>query len=176
MTRREICTCLLALILTPVMKALEFSALPAINRPDLLMILAIIVGLASDVWVALPGGFLVGMLEDLITMRAPGTRAVSLAIAAATASSLRRFFSPDAIPSRLLITFLGSLAGDLAAYGLLRLMGVSIGLIHFRTVLFYSLAWSVGTVLPIGFVVNKAVNVLLAVFPGDDEPDRRAWA
>ncbi len=176
MTRRELTTCLLALVLTPVFKALEFSVFPATNRPDLLMILAIIVGLGSGVWVALPGGFLVGLLEDLTTMRVPGARAVSLAIAAGTASLLRRFLSPDAIHSRILITFLGNLAGDLAGYGLVRLMGISISLSHFRTVICYSLAWSVGLVLPTGFLMKRAVNVLLAVIPGDDEPDRRAWA
>ncbi len=176
MTRREAFACLVVLVLAPLVKALEFSVFPAINRPDLLMILAITVGLTSDVWVAMPCGFLIGFFEDLITMRVPGARAVSLAFASTVASLLRRFFRTEAFPSRILIVAIASLAGDLACYGFLRLSGVTSSFEYFKIILAYSALWSVVGQIPVRFFVKKTVTMLLAVFPGDDEGDRRAWA
>jgi len=176
MTRRELFTILTALVLSPVLKALEFSVFPAVNRPDFLTVLAVTIGLSCNGWVALPGGFLIGLLEDLTILRAPGARAVSLAVAAATASSLRRFLSPESLPSRVLIALLGNLAGDLTCYGLLRLMDIRIGFQYFGTVLGFSLVWSAAALLPVGFVVKRVVNLIFALFPDDSDQDRRAWA
>ena len=176
MTRREAFACLVALVLSPAAKALEFSVFPAINRPDLLMILAITLGLFSSVWVSLPGGFIIGLLEDLITMRVPGARAVSLAVASSVASSLKRFLNPETFFSRILITALAAFLGDLTAYGLLNIAGANVGFGYFRTVVAYSTVWSVVAQIPVGFLVKKAVKILLAIFPDDDDLDRRAWA
>lgn len=176
MSRREAFSCLVALILAPLAKALEFSVFPATNRPDLLMIFAITVGLCADVWAAMPCGFLIGLLEDLITMRVPGVRAVSLAFASTVASLLRKLMRTEALPSRILIAAIGSLSGDLACFGLLRLSGINLSFEHFKTILIYSTLWSVAGQVPVRFLVGRTVNVLLAMFPGDDERDRRAWA
>ncbi len=176
MTRREFYTVIVSLLLAPVLKAVEFASFPAVDRPDLLMILAVGLGLLCGPWVSGPAGFFVGLVEDLTVTRAFGVRGVSLGIAALSASALRRFLNPDAFFSRALITFVSVVAGDAVCYGLLRAKGIVVGTAHLQRVLLNSAGWSFFLTTPISYGLKKAAAALLTVAPGDERPDRRMWA
>lgn len=168
MTRSESLVALSAIILGIVAKAFEFIALPVSFRPDLLVVLAVSVGWACEFWTSVPAGFALGLLEDLITGRALGSRAISLSIAAATASLLKRFISPDAVLSKVIAALVAATVADVASFALLRAMGIEVGLMNFVRMIWPSTAaWSVVLVLPL-----DAVNRRFALFLGRFWPAR----
>lgn len=85
----------IALILAPLAKLIEFVAGPAVGGPDILAGLSVCVGWLCDMWYALPAGFVLGLIEDVVTARCLGSRAIALALASLVAAGIRSILNPD---------------------------------------------------------------------------------
>ncbi len=172
MTRREILTVIPALFLVPLLKVMEFVIFPSGQRPDLLIVLAVCIGLTCDVWNALPAGFLAGLLEDLIAWRIRGVRAISLALAAGAVSLGARAVNPDAPASRLTLSVVASVVGDIAAFGVIRSLGFPLSPSFFRGVLVNTVLWSLALVLPINWALNGISRLGARFFLPEDSRGR----
>ncbi len=175
MTRNETLTIASGILLAIIAKALEFVVLPVRYRPDLLVVLAVAIGWGSGFWASLPAGFGLGLIDDLVFGRAPGSRAVSLAIASVSASTLRRFMNPDSILSKAVSALFSSAVSDVACFGMLRAMGVEVGLQYsFRTILPATVAWSVVLIVPVGGMVRRLSLLLGRLWPANEDVGREA--
>ncbi len=170
MIRKEALVALSAVPLAFLFKALEFVALPFMYRPDLLLVLAVAVGWASGFWMSFPIGFVVGLIEDLISGRAPGSRAVSLSLAALTSSLIRRFVNPDSALSKMISAALSAVIADAACFGVLRAMGIGIGFDYsVRTILPASVAWAAALILPVDSMLRRLVAFFGRFWPAKEE-------
>jgi rod shape-determining protein MreD len=154
------------LLLAPLAKMVEFAAAPAIGGPDILTVLAVCLGWSCDIWNALPAGFALGVIEDVVTARALGSRAVSLALAAALACGMKRVMNPDSLSSKALAALGGSTLADFATWGILWSMEIRIAATHFlRAILGPSALWSLALIGPLDFGVRWLARVVQAVWP-----------
>jgi rod shape-determining protein MreD len=177
MTRNESLAVVSALVLGILFKAFEFIVLPVAYRPDLLVILAVSVGWACGFWASAPAGFALGLLEDLISGRAPGCRAISLSVAAATSTMLKRLISPDAVLSRVIAALLSTFVADAVSYGILRATGLEIGLQYvLRVILPASVVWSMVLILPLGGMNRRFALLLGRIWPAKEGSGREASA
>lgn len=177
MIRKEGLAAISAVILAVLFKAVEFVALPVRYRPDLLMVLAVVVGWICGFWMSFPIGFVLGLVEDLITGRAPGSRALSLSLAAVTSSIIKRFVNPDSVLSKVISAVVSTALADAACFGILRAMGVGIGLDHsIRMILPASVAWSALLVLPIDSAVRRLASFFGRFWPANEDREREVPA
>ena len=177
MTRREALASISAVVLAIAFKAIEFVMLPVRYRPDLLIVLAVSVGWACGFWMSFPVGFVLGLLEDLISGRAPGSRALSLALAAMTSSIIKRFVNPDSVLSKLISAILSTAVADVACFGVLRAMGIEIGLDYsIRMILPASVAWSALLILPVDSMVRRLSHFLGRLLPAKEDREREVPA
>ncbi len=176
MTRRQWHIAVLAIVLSPVFKAVEFVAFPGGSRPDLLLLLVISASLTCDMWDSIPLGFLIGLLEDLVAKRLLGVRAISLAIAAGTVSLGSTALGPDTAVSKLALAFAASITGDAAAFLVLRGLGLPFSMSYFRTVLMETLFWSVILVIPVNAIMAKLARFVSNILPGKTHREGGLWA
>ncbi len=175
MTRSDLLVALSALVLAPLFKAVEFIVLPVAYRPDLLVVLAISVGWTCEFWTAVPGGFIVGLVEDLLTGRALGSRAISLALAASTSTLLKRFVSPDAALSKVIAALVSAAVADAMNFAILRGMGIPAGLYNFLRVIWpATVAWSAVLVLPLDSLNRRFALLLGRLWPAGEEKRKEA--
>lgn len=173
MSRREGSIIAVAVLLAPLAKMVEFAAIPAIGGPDILVCLAICVGWSCDVWNALPAGFALGLIEDIVTGRALGSRAVSLALAAALAAGMKRVVNPDSLSSKALAALCGTTLADCVTWGILALMGIHIATTHFlRGILVPSALWAAALVGPLEFTVKRLASAVQSVWPAPGRTGR----
>lgn len=157
---RDAFVILASVLFAAVAKIAEAALLPASRGPDLLVVLAACVGWSCDLWNALSAGFALGLIEDLILGRALGLRAVSLTLAALTASGLRQFINQESLSSKVIVGIVSSTVSDLVAWGILASMGMAIEGSHFvRAIWIPSALWSALLIAP-----AEAVTVRTAVF------------
>lgn len=177
MTRREMFVVLTAVALAPVLKVFEFVALPVVHRPDFLVVLSVVCGWACDVWVAAPAGFIVGFVEDLLVGRAPGSRSVSLMVAAVAASLLKRVINPESLLSKFIAALSSAFVADAVNYAVLRSMGVALSLNYFaRHILPATIVWAGALVLPVDFIIVRISHSLARLWPAKRGRDREATA
>ncbi|MGI6643998.1 MAG: rod shape-determining protein MreD [Bacillota bacterium] len=172
MTRREALTVIPGLFFVPLLKILEFVVFPGPKSPDLLIVLVICIGMTCDVWNALPTGFLIGLLEDIIGWRILGLRAISLALAAGAAAIGARGLNPDSLISRLTLSAVASIVGDAAAFGVIRWMGLPLSPSFFKDVLFNTVIWSLVLVVPINWGLSSIARFGARLFPSEDSRGR----
>jgi len=177
MTRREALAAISAVVLAVLFKAVEFVTLPVRYRPDLLVVLAVSTGLACGFWTSFPIGFVLGLIEDLVSGRAPGSRAISLSLAAMTSSIIKRFANPDSVFSKLISAVLSTAVADAACFGVLRAMGIGIGLDYsVRMILRASVAWSVLLILPVDSIARRFSHFLGRFWPVNEDREREVQA
>lgn len=177
MTRREALASLSAVLLAVMFKAVEFVALPVTHRPDLLMVLAVSVGWTCGFWTSVPSGFILGILEDLFTGRAPGSRAISLCVASTVTTTMRRFVNPESVVSKAMAALVSTVLADAACFGAMRAAGVEIGLTYAaRAILPASVAWSVILILPVDAVARRFAAFLGRFWPAREDKEREVPA
>lgn len=163
----------LTLLLAVLAKIVESAALPALMGPDLLVVLAGCVGWSCDLWNAVPAGFAIGLLEDVIIGRALGARSVSLALAAASASALRWFINPDSLSSKVIAAFFAATLADFSTWLILGLRGISIPGSHFIKAIWIPTAlWSVLLMGPAETAIRKAAGFIGRYFPSSETKGR----
>lgn len=176
MSRREAFMAATALILAPVLKMFESVVLPVSYRPDFLVVLAVSSGWSCDVWVAAPSGFAIGLVEDLLTGRAPGMRSISLAVAALAASLVKRVVSPDSLVSKVLAALASAGVADVASFAILRATGVRVDLVYFlRSILPVTVVWAGLLMLPVDFILTRVSQAFARLWPARRR-DREAAA
>lgn len=177
MTRHEISVVVLAIFVAPLAKMVEFAALRAVGGPDFLAVLAVSVGWSCDLWSAGPAGFILGLIEDLISGRALGTRAVSLALAAFLASGLRRFLNPDSLSSKMIAAFAGTALADLASWAILLSLGIPITYAHFaKSIWIRSALWSAFLIGPVEALMRRAAGSIQSLLPSSGRKGRETAA
>lgn len=174
MTRNEVFVAIAALLQASLMKIVEFVALPVLHRPDLLLTLAVVVGWSSHPWAAAWSGFALGLIDDLIGGRALGVRAVSLGLAAAVSSSLKRLIRPDAALSKMVAASISATVADLLSFAALRGRGSGVtGTYFIRWIWPATVVWAVVLVLPADWVTRRLAQGLGRLWPAPDETRRR---
>ncbi len=161
------------LLLAPLAKMVEFAAAPAIGGPDILAVLAVCLGWSCDIWNALPAGFALGLIEDVVTARALGSRAVSLTLAAALAYGMKRIMNPDSLSSKALAALSASTLADFSTWGILWSMDIRIAATHFvRAIWVPSALWSLALIGPLDFGVRRLARAVQAVWPASGRKSR----
>lgn len=162
-----------ALLTAVLAKVVESVMLPAVRSPDLLVVLAACVGWSCDLWNALPAGFAIGLIEDLIVGRALGSRAISLAVAAAAVSALKRFINPDSFSSKILAALASATLADLVTWAILRSMRMGIAATFFvREIWLPSALWSLLLIGPLHAVIRRTAAGLQNLWPSSGTKGR----
>lgn len=164
-----------ALVLAPLAKTVEFVAAPAVGGPDILAGLAVCVGWLCDLWYALPAGFVLGLIEDVVTARCLGSRAIALALAALLAAVIKSVLNPDSLSSKMLAALSGMTLADFVTWGVLASRGIRIAAPYFlRSIWIPSALWSLALIGPLHFAVKRMALGAANVWPSSGRKGREA--
>ncbi len=154
------------MILAPLAKLIEFVAGPAVGGPDILAGLSVCVGWLCDMWYALPAGFVLGLIEDVVTARCLGSRAIALALASLVAAGIRSILNPDSLSSKMLAALCGTTLADYVTWGILASRGIRIAAPYFfRSIWIPSALWSLALIGPLHFSVRRMALLAGTVWP-----------